>query len=530
MDEQVPQADISLAMAGVKVANAEIVPKSSSSGSLNRNIRSRLHILGVASLAGCMIGLAMTFPLQTNGAMLTRLMRGVHGLSDAVAVTSKPVNECLSASGFTGRVLLPAEAAYHESLQHNFRSQGVVGSKPMVMAEAVDVADVQRAVRCAQEAGLKVCARSGGGSFIGTSHCSVDPAMLLDLHQLKALSYDTVSGTVKLQMGLTVGQMLAGVDSQSNGEATLPAGICFGIGVGGFLLGGGMSPLDSMAGLLCDRLQEVQMVTASGELVKATKHERPDVMWAACGGGGQALGVVVSATLATFPTGMIGNSVCSRVSFDVHRAPEVFAVWQSLVQYKSHLRFEICARTGKVSIWGCVWQSCLDNLKSFSSKGGVNSSHDVVGNISATDLLEDLGFRLSETVRQHAGAKVEFLMQFNRFIDTQKFLGPSGKWGRHKAEASDEAALVNNQWYFARQRDTRSEKTMLTGPLSPWTNGFQQMVDLCGRGPGDGGWGVCTIIPVGRAVGRRASDETAFYWRSARHSIQFTVGDTATDA
>lgn len=41
---------------------------------------------------------------------------------------------------------------------------------------------------------------------------------------------------------------------------------------------------------------------------------------------------------------------------------------------------------------------------------------------------------------------------------------------------------------------------------------------------------MCTIIPVGRAVGRRASDETAFYWRSARHSIEFTAGDTGTEA
>jgi hypothetical protein len=354
--------------------------------------------------------------------------------------------------------------------------------------------------------------------------------MLLDLHQLKALSYNNVSGTVKLQLGLTIGQVLAGVDSQSNGQATLPAGLCSGIGVGGFLLGGGMGPLDSMAGLLCDRLEEVQMVTASGELVTATKNERPDVLWAACGGGGQALGVVVSATLSTFPTSKIGNSVCLRTSFDGHRAPEVFDVWQSLVQHKSHLRFEICGRTGRVNIWGCVWQRGLHDLKSFSSKGRVDNSHNAVRSISATDLLQDLGFRVSETVRQHAGANLEFLMQFNRFLDAQKFLGPAGKWGMQKVEASDEDVLVSNQWFFAKQQDTRSEKTMLTGPLSPWSIGFQRMADLCGRGPGDGGWGVCTIIPIGRAVGRRASDETAFHWRSARHSLEFTAGDTATEA
>jgi len=142
---------------------------------------------------------------------------------------------------------------------------------------------------------------------------------------------------------------------------------------------------------------------------------------------------------------------------------------------------------------------------------------DVSGQASATGILQDVGFRLSNTMQHLADAKLELLIQFDRFLDAQKLLGPAGGWGRYKAEQSDADALLHNQWFFAKQQDTRSEKTMLTGPLSPWSDGFRQMVELCGRGPGNGGWSVCTIIPVGMAVGRKASDETAFFWRSAKH-------------
>jgi len=187
----------------------------------------------------------------------------------------------------------------------------------------------------------------------------------------------------------------------------------------------------------------------------------------------------------------------------------MFDAWQSFVQDKSYIRFEIVA--GRVNVWGCLWQRGLHDLKAFSGRGRAKSNVDVSGQASAIGILQDVGFRLSYAMRHLADARLELLIQFDRFLDAQKFLGPSGGWGRYKAEQSDADALLHNQWFFAKQQDTRSAKTMLTGPLSPWSDGFRRMVELCGRGPGNGGWSVCIFMPVGTAVNRKASDETAFF-------------------
>jgi len=492
---------------GIPLAASGSGSRGSSSSSSSSSSK-MLRTVGIAFAAG----LVCFFAGVSHVAGVVRQPGKVIGLN---VIAGAPVMDCLNLEGFRGQVMLPSDATYHESLQHNFKSINIVGSKPTVVAEATNMLDVQSAVRCARVSGLKVCARSGGGSFTGASRCSADPAMLLDLHRMKNLTYNSASGVVDLELGLTLGQALVGVDSQSGGRATLPVGLCSGIGVGGFLLGGGMGPLDGMAGLLCDRLQEVQMVAADGRLIKATREQNRDVLWAACGGGGQALGVVISASLSTFPTSEIGNSLCLRASFGLGHAPEVFDAWQSFAQDKSHIRFEIFP--GRVILWGCLWQRGLHDLKSFSGRDRAKSNVDVSGQASATGILQDVGFRLSNTMQHLADAKLELLIQFDRFLDAQKLLGPAGGWGRYKAEQSDADALLHNQWFFAKQQDTRSEKTMLTGPLSPWSDGFRQMVELCGRGPGNGGWSVCTIIPVGMAVGRKASDETAFFWRSAKH-------------
>ena len=53
--------------------------------------------------------------------------------------------------------------------------------------------------------------------------------------------------------------------------------------MGGYLTGGGHSPLSSIYGLGADQVYEVEMVTPTGEIVTANECENTDLFWAVRG-------------------------------------------------------------------------------------------------------------------------------------------------------------------------------------------------------------------------------------------------------
>ena len=68
------------------------------------------------------------------------------------------------------------------------------------------------------------------------------------------------------------GGMLCGaveIETAKTGVATV-LGQCPSVGVGGFLLGGGVGPLMSMYGLGCDNILAAELVLADGRAVRAS--------------------------------------------------------------------------------------------------------------------------------------------------------------------------------------------------------------------------------------------------------------------
>jgi hypothetical protein len=186
---------------------------------------------------------------------------------------------------FKGRLIGPEDSDYEEARKvYN----AMIDKRPALIAQCVDADDVAAVVRFAVDRDLLLAIRGGGHNGAGLGTC--DGGVVIDLSPMKEIEVDPDARTVRVAGGCTWGE----VDAATNehGLAT-PSGIISTTGVGGLTLGGGLGHLTRKCGLAIDNLLEAEVVLASGEKVRASADEHPDLYWAIRGGGGN-FGVVTS--------------------------------------------------------------------------------------------------------------------------------------------------------------------------------------------------------------------------------------------
>jgi FAD/FMN-containing dehydrogenase len=100
---------------------------------------------------------------------------------------------------------------------------------------------------------------------------------------MKAIAIDPLRCTARIEPGLTWGEVANTL--QPYGLA-LTSGDVATVGVGGLLLGGGIGWMVRKYGLAIDRLRAVELVSADGQLLRASADENSDLFWGVRGGGG----------------------------------------------------------------------------------------------------------------------------------------------------------------------------------------------------------------------------------------------------
>ncbi|OAA55515.1 FAD binding domain-containing protein [Niveomyces insectorum RCEF 264] len=70
---------------------------------------------------------------------------------------------------------------------------------------------------------------------------------------------------------------------------------------GGYVQGGGHSPLGALHGMGADQVLSIQAVSADGRFLTASPTENADLFWAIRGGGGSTFAVVTSMVIKAFP-------------------------------------------------------------------------------------------------------------------------------------------------------------------------------------------------------------------------------------
>ncbi|KLJ12109.1 hypothetical protein EMPG_12773 [Blastomyces silverae] len=190
------------------------------------------------------------------------------------------------------------ESCYVDSPRGDACDQGRV-SLYSVLAESPS--HIQKAVRFARKHNLRLAIKASGHCFLGRS------------------SAPNSKGGKGAAVTLGAGVVLSDLYKALSAKGVIAvAGLAHTVAApGGYIQGGGHSPMGPWKGMASDNALEFEVVTPKGDLITANEYQNTDLFWALRGGGGGTFGVIASVTVRTWPDPpMILGSVNISTSVD----------------------------------------------------------------------------------------------------------------------------------------------------------------------------------------------------------------------
>ncbi|KAF1350340.1 FAD-binding domain-containing protein [Lizonia empirigonia] len=167
---------------------------------------------------------------------------------------------------------------------------------PVAVVEAENEEHIQQAVHIAQRRDLRISVRSSGHSWAAWS--VRDNAVLIDLGNYKQIELDETTGIVTVSPS-TTGTQLNTILREKG--LMFPGGHCPDVGLGGFLLQGGMEWVCRSWGWACQYVKAIDVVTANSHRLHCSEKENGDLFWAARGAGPGFPAIVTRFYLHTKP-------------------------------------------------------------------------------------------------------------------------------------------------------------------------------------------------------------------------------------
>jgi FAD/FMN-containing dehydrogenase len=219
------------------------------------------------------------------------------------------------------RYLTPDDPAYPEATA---LWNGMVDKRPALVARPGTTAEVVEAVGYAREQDLPLSVRGGGHHLAGTA--LADRGLTIDLSGLREVRVDPAGRTAVVGGGCRLGDVDRA--TQEHGLAT-PLGFVSKVGVGGLTLGGGLGYLTRRFGWTVDNLLAVEIVTAAGDVLTASRDENADLFWGVRGAGAN-LGVVTRLTYRLHPVGPMVHG--GLIGWPFERASEVLDAYRRITE------------------------------------------------------------------------------------------------------------------------------------------------------------------------------------------------------
>src|SRR5687768_15691007 len=190
-------------------------------------------------------------------------------------------------------------SADYEQLRRKFFNTRVPDVYPAEIVSPTTTAEVAAAVKSAHARGLKVSVRSGGHLFF--CNALTEGGFLIDTGNLnQEIEYDAATKIATVSPGHRV----EAVTNYLSGVGRFfPSGHSRSVALGGFLLAGGQGCFMRGWGYTADTwISQLEVVTAQGEVVIASKTRNSDLFWAAPGSGQGFFGVITRIWIKTIPT------------------------------------------------------------------------------------------------------------------------------------------------------------------------------------------------------------------------------------
>jgi hypothetical protein len=222
------------------------------------------------------------------------------------------------AADITGTVLVPGDDAYAaETALFNLH----LPLTPDLVVIPADAADVQTAVRYAADRKMPIAVKGSGHQVI----LPAEGGLLITTHRLRGVTVDPRRRTARVEAGTRWYEVLEA--TEPHGLAPIP-GSAPHIGVAGYTLGGGLSPvLGRTHGYAADHVVSLDVVTADGELRKVTADNEPDLFWALRGCKGN-FGIVTALEIELFP---LTRVYAGGIFFPGAHSSEILHAWRSWV-------------------------------------------------------------------------------------------------------------------------------------------------------------------------------------------------------
>ncbi len=222
-------------------------------------------------------------------------------------------------TAMTGALLQPDDDGYDAA---RAIWNGMIDKRPALVARCANAEDVSAAVQFARGTDALISVKGGGHNIAGNAVTA--GGLMIDLSGMNRVGVEPETGRVHVQPGATLADLDAATAPYG---LAVPTGINSTTGISGLTLGGGFGWLTRAHGLTIDSLVSAEIVTASGEHLRAAADENPDLFWALRGGGGN-FGIV---TRFEFQAHAVGPELLSGLVFlPLARARELFALQREL--------------------------------------------------------------------------------------------------------------------------------------------------------------------------------------------------------
>ncbi|CAF3575257.1 unnamed protein product [Fusarium graminearum] len=201
------------------------------------------------------------------------------------------------AEEFPSDVAYPNTTSY--TLANNYWSHRQSEVHPDCFVNPQTTKDVSKVMKILTYLDAPFSVKSGGHTAFANGS-NIANGVTIDLQYLNNITVSEDRKTVSIGPG---NRWINVSETLDPFKLAVVGGRVANVGVGGLILGGGISYFSGSKGWACDNVRNYEVVVASGEIVNASPDTNADLYWALRGGGGSNFGIVTRFDLAAFEQG-----------------------------------------------------------------------------------------------------------------------------------------------------------------------------------------------------------------------------------